>query len=570
MRRHWPFAILAALALALLITNLGSGYFWEDEGDTAVLASNILKFGVPKAWDGVTFTESDKGARLNDELVMISHPWLQYYLTAATFAVFGENNFAARLPFTLAGWLTIIIVYLAVCDLTANKWAGFCAAALLTGSVQFLLYCRQCRYYALSMLFGSLLIWIFFRMRSARTCVLFTITGILLFHAHPFGVVLVGTLALLSLVYSHFATQRRWFHWAGPVIAVLTLPWITIAHRGYAENSKLVTSFAQFCGRIIQYAIECASVTPVIGIALLIATYVLASTVQTGRANVDVEEPRAKLLNANEFGLLLITLVTFIFYDLTIAATESTDDLWHIGIRFTTAVIPLTAMAAGVLIIKVSRAQTVIWVPVLLLFIFTRLAQLTPWIFWDRKVTTFDGKEVIEAHLPQDFADRYLNTGQQIMFLRDLSGQEPGTLGRICEFLRQHAKPGDVLITNYDWEPLYFYTRLPQALKILPSYPIYEAAKRKGLPDYVFNVDHAQWIVWRPIWEGYEGYSGEELERQTLSAGGRATRVAQFDETIWENRPEIHLHRFSSDTYFFTAPGNLLPAEIFQIEWPQE
>src|SRR5215470_6449604 len=63
MRRHWPFAILAALALALLITNLGSGYFWEDEGDTAVLASNILKFGVPKAWDGVTFTESDKGAR---------------------------------------------------------------------------------------------------------------------------------------------------------------------------------------------------------------------------------------------------------------------------------------------------------------------------------------------------------------------------------------------------------------------------------------------------------------------------------------------------------------------------
>jgi hypothetical protein len=92
-----------------------------------------------------------------------------------------------------------------------------------------------------------------------------------------------------------------------------------------------------------------------------------------------------------------------------------------------------------------------------------------------------------------------------MMFLRDLSGQPPGTLGKICEFLQKNAKPGDVLITNYDWEPLYFYTRLPQALKILPEYPIYQTARRKGLPDYVFSVDHARWIIWRPIWEGYVG-----------------------------------------------------------------
>jgi hypothetical protein len=111
---------------------------------------------------------------------------------------------------------------------------------------------------------------------------------------------------------------------------------------------------------------------------------------------------------------------------------------------------------------------------------------------------------------------------------------------------------------------------LPQALKVLPDYPVYEAARRKGLPDYVFGVDRVRWVIWRPVWEGYVGYSGEELERQILAAGARVAPTITFDETIWENRPEIHLHRFSADTYFFTAPENLRQAQIFQIDWPGE
>jgi hypothetical protein len=87
---------MAALALPLLSIHLGADYMWLDEADTAVLASNILKFGVPKAWDGVSFIDSDMGARENDELVMVSHPWRQYYIAAASFALLGENNVAAR------------------------------------------------------------------------------------------------------------------------------------------------------------------------------------------------------------------------------------------------------------------------------------------------------------------------------------------------------------------------------------------------------------------------------------------------------------------------------------------
>ena len=61
LRTHWPVAIVTLLGAILIFTNLGTDYLWEDEGDTAALAVNILKFGVPKAWDGAAFLDSDRG-----------------------------------------------------------------------------------------------------------------------------------------------------------------------------------------------------------------------------------------------------------------------------------------------------------------------------------------------------------------------------------------------------------------------------------------------------------------------------------------------------------------------------
>src|SRR6516162_10591216 len=98
---HWPLAVIALLAAVFIFTNLGTDYLWEDEGDTAALAVNILKFGVPKAWDGATFLDSDHGARLNRDMVMVTHPWVQYYLAAGSFLVFGQNTFAARFLFAI-------------------------------------------------------------------------------------------------------------------------------------------------------------------------------------------------------------------------------------------------------------------------------------------------------------------------------------------------------------------------------------------------------------------------------------------------------------------------------------
>src|SRR5438270_5195805 len=122
--RHWGIVLIMAVSGVLLFTNLGAGYLWADEGDTAVLARNITQFGIPRAWDGITFMDSDYGARVNDHLVMVSSPWLQYYVTAASFFLFGENTFAARVAFALVGLATVWVAYYVAANAAADFRAG--------------------------------------------------------------------------------------------------------------------------------------------------------------------------------------------------------------------------------------------------------------------------------------------------------------------------------------------------------------------------------------------------------------------------------------------------------------
>src|SRR5438445_8513773 len=288
---HCPLAVLATIAGVLIFTNLGSDYLLEDEGDTVALASNILKFGVPKAWDGGAFLDSDHGARLNRDLVMVTHPWIQYYLTAAAFLVFGENTFAARIPFAIAGWMSILFVYLFVWRLFGNRLTAFSAAALLVFSVQFLLYSKQCRYCALNMLLVVWLFWTFFKMNSARDCVLFILASVFLFHTHPYGIAPVVALGTLSLIYRPFVIQRRWILFATPAIALLTLPWLalsSLSSSGSALNTTAAQSAGEFIERCAQAFIECTSVTPLIGsvIILLIAALLVRAKKSAPRKEI--------------------------------------------------------------------------------------------------------------------------------------------------------------------------------------------------------------------------------------------------------------------------------------------
>ena len=580
LRRHWPFAVVAVVGAVLIFTNLGSDYLWEDEGDTAALASNILKFGVPKAWDGAAFLDSDHGARLNRNLVMVTHPWAQYYLTAASFLVFGQNTFAARFPFALASWMSILFVYFFLWRLTGSRLTAFSAAALLVLSVQFLLYARQCRYCALNMLLVCWLFWTFFKMKSVRECALFVLAAVLLFHTHPYGIAPVVALGGLSLIYRPFKTQRRLVWFAAPAIALLTLPWLalsSLSSSGSALNTTAAESPGEFVERCAQAFIECTSVTPLIGsvIVLLIAALLVRAKKKsvpqeeiTNTATIPLENAPA-FLETNQISILVAVFATILIYALATAITQSSDSLWLAGMRYASPVLPLAAMAAAIIIVKASRGNALIWLSLLFVFGLTKLAQLTPWVAANPSGLIRLGKYSVGAHVPAKMVDRFLGVGL-LIYVRDLWRENPGTVAKSCKFLRENAKPGDVLIVNYAMEPTYFYTRLPQAMGILRQYPVYQRARELGLPEYVFGVDHVRWIVWRSAWETGPGYAINDVIREIVERGGRITTVMEMEETVWENREDIHFHRFSEGSYLFPRTQTFPPSRIARVDWPNE
>jgi hypothetical protein len=318
----------------------------------------------------------------------------------------------------------------------------------------------------------------------------------------------------------------------------------------------LVPSLRDFFIRLVQYSIECSSVTPLIGV---IALFVVAFI---SRRWVDAR----RLLEPGERDLLVTIVMVGVSYALAMAATQRTAALWVTGVRYTSAVIPLLAIAASVLIRNISRGKNPIFLPLLLVFAFTKFGQITPWIFWADKNPDPENK-IVALHVPVRTIDSFLTT-EDYFFVRDFWRTNIGTLGECIQFLSQHANRNDLTITNYESEPLYFHTRLPQGMKIMKQDPIYDAARRYGLPEYTFGVDHARWVVWRFNWDDYLGIHWAEAADHLLAEGAQISSVAEIKETGWENRENIHFHRFSGDTYLFSQETHLAAAHIFRVDWP--
>jgi len=554
LRRHWPVLIPAVVGAALIFTNLGSGYLWADEGDTAVLARNIVKFGIPRAWDGTTFMDSDFGARVNRDLIMVSSPWLQYYVAAGSFALFGENTFAARLPFALGGWLTILVAYRLVWNATGDRRAALGVTFLTIFSVQFLLFSRESRYYALAMLFTCLLIDSFLQMRSIARAIAFGVCAVLLFHTHPIGIIPIAALGFLTLIDPIFLDQRRRYWLTLPAILALTTPWFFLARTGYTENSALVQSIRDFFLRLVQFLIECASVTPLIGIGVLLLWALLFQ--------------RGPRLQPRERALLVVIFAVVLSYAAGMIVTQRTAALWVTGLRYTSAIIPLLMIVATILTLKITRHRSATFVAVLLILALTKFAQITPWTFRADKNPDPENK-MVALHVPTNTMDAFLPR-EDLLFARDLLHENIGTLGRSVAFLRDHAQAGDLVITNYESEPLYFHTGLPQAMKIMRQDIIFDTAHSYGLPDYVFGVDHARWIVWRFNWDDYLGIRWPDVSEHVVSEGGQIRKVAELKETGWENRENIHFHRFFGDVYLFPQQTALAPANIFRVDWSNQ
>lgn len=557
-RRHAGILILTAVAALLILPNLGGTYLWADEGDTAVLAANILVNGVPSSWDGVTFTESDVGMRLNSQMVQVVHPWVPYYLTAASIAVFGETSFAARFPFAVAGILTIPMVYALLRRLGSDRRTAYVAIILLLLSVQFLLYSRQCRHYAVNMLLSTTMVYLALDLDKRRGCALFGLAAVALFHTHPVpSLSVLAAIGFLTLVWRPFWRFRKGFWLTFPVVMLFTLPWLTLAVSGMERNSEFPWSFDDVLYRLWQFAIEAGEFVPLM--LWLALPFVWRKFSPSSRAITIL------------IGTVLAALVA------TTIATQGIGDMYLLGLRYSSGLLPLGACITAVIVVALSFNRIWISAALVALISFTHLPGMTlTWLVLDDVDMTF-GQLGPYFHVPPHTFGKFLRR-ETVAYLPELWAANPGTIELASRYLDEHAKPGDLVISNYESEPLYYHTHLPQSLSVLPKFPAYDLVKKHGLPEYVTSVKGTRWIVWRHQWEGYNAYLWKDVLAELQRQGAKVELVQKIPETGWENRESVHYRRFPYDGFLYlvvTHPtASIFPkwtdTEIYRVEWPDK
>lgn len=160
---------LGALAIAafLAFPGLDRHAFWHDEAHTALLGRNLMKFGKRTAWDGRNLVGYRQGSELNENLEFIYAPPQELYLAALGMKIFGDTRFGARVLFVAAGVLGIAALGWWARRFFAEDFPWWLPPMLLSLCPAYLLYIRNCRYYAPALLW-VIILWAAWSATGAR------------------------------------------------------------------------------------------------------------------------------------------------------------------------------------------------------------------------------------------------------------------------------------------------------------------------------------------------------------------------------------------------------------------
>ncbi|MFH0982597.1 MAG: glycosyltransferase family 39 protein [Planctomycetota bacterium] len=199
-KRQWVAVGVGALVVAAVyLYRLDRPLLWGDEADTGILSRNVLRFGVPTAYDGRNLSFFDGGTQLSEGLLSARIPWVQYYLGALSLKVFGDSTQGLRTIFVLIG----VTAFLPIFAVLRNRLPHpVIMTVLVLASPQVVLFHRNARYYSILTLLYAILLWHLshtYQNRKWRFAVA-TVCLVLLYHTHSAAAVCASLSVLLFCV----------------------------------------------------------------------------------------------------------------------------------------------------------------------------------------------------------------------------------------------------------------------------------------------------------------------------------------------------------------------------------
>ncbi|MBP8980562.1 MAG: glycosyltransferase family 39 protein [Syntrophobacterales bacterium] len=208
-----PLLVCMFVAAVLIFYGSGNYYLWSDEAETALYGKRILRFGLPLGFDGRNLFEFRNGYSLNTAFLPTLSPWLQFYVAALSQYLFGYDALGARMLFMVLGFFSIWVLYAWVRRFFQDRLLALYAALFTSTSVCFILFMRQCRYYALLVIIG-LAIMCFHATFRERWYQYFGVAFlfVLLFFAHSLvAVCFLCSISMTALIFQQDRTKTLRF-----------------------------------------------------------------------------------------------------------------------------------------------------------------------------------------------------------------------------------------------------------------------------------------------------------------------------------------------------------------------
>ena len=500
-----PIMLIMALGAFLLLFHLDHRPFWQDEAETACLAKNVLKYGVPRAYDGVNFVSQEAGNEYDLDYLWGWSPWLQIYVAAAAFRLAGATTYAGRLPFALLGLVCIFLVYRLVRDNFRDRAWSLLAAALLTSSVPFLLYARQCRYYSLGAFFTLVSLYAFRDKWQTKTvpALLLCFASGLLFYANYlifFSFTGAAVLAAVILYYPELPLARSLK--LVVAVGVIILPGLLFfrIHQQTAMVSlgAIRANLATYGGDLFQFMFP-------LPLALyLVWRWGRLLWTRSGLA----EAPQEKFI-------LFLSLI--VIGNILIMTPAPQGEF-----RYLVHLYPLCAIILAWIVCQAWRYQKFSGALLGVLLLATNWLNILPldWLGLLNRPFHNDPHMLTYPNVPLK------------LYLAELSSPYPDVNQNFIQFFQTHAQPGDTILTTYGDLPLQFYT----SFKILGGL--------KGQPPLTRPPD---WLVrrWYPRWNRQDDLNASEvLIRQLLASNDYHRVVLAGEDEIFGNQPDPYFHHF--------------------------
>ena len=476
-------AAIFGLAALLLFWALTEKYLWQDEAATAVLAVRMLKFGHPMAYDGKNLLtidmqdeeeDADLSRRTKEPQAAIDfyvaegnfkkdttwkwQPWGLFAIAAAGIKLLGQTTLGARLPFALAGFATVPLLYYLVRRQFGSFQAAALSSTLLVANSYWILHARQCRYYSVSSLFLVLTLWTFARWQwGGRGPAAFLAVAWCWFQV-DYGTVL-PVLAALFLE-ALLAEPRKFWRTvtAGWILGATLAPFVyfyDLLHRGSDADGTWVDRFRQNLFNTNEFVVPMLIV-----LAVLFVLWKEWDGLPAGERRLVTAG--CAVIAALDLWIPTVTVYSFVRY-VIIAA-------------------PVGAMLTGWLIARVlGRNWRLAWLAAAVL-IFTPLASLP-------------------LRLPFPPPDWWVPSIWYRAELKDLRaeifGHQPDPNRLVIDWLRQNSKPTDEILINYEDIPLMYY--LPNPIRGgIATFRVEDDAK--SAPRFVILRHSADFVHW-PVFE---------------------------------------------------------------------